>query len=393
MKLNIHKKVLRLVLGAGLLTFLVLGIFVHFGRNVVKKDMIQISDELGKASASYTEQLVTTELKQTLSELAKANAQFINREMSITQEDAEILASAMTEIMSHPENYLPKTLPDPRTSPIKNGQTYLIFAPDLRDKVTPEIQKEIALAANIGDLLEEMTQSYKSYNCTAFAGSAKGWHICSRIVLGEDGKAHFDENIPFSHERIYEFDPRIRSWYRKAAEAQHSVISDLYATIGGTGEKSYQQTGASAPFYDAEGNFAGVVGLDYSSDDIYKWINQMQISWGSLNFVLNNHGEVIFSSQSEGTFAVNNSEDLSARMGGRDLRNNPEKTIADAAKKMAAGEQGVVQIKLNDENFYLAFAPMEDLNWNFGMLVSEKEILKSFKTNCSRGILILIILS
>ena len=377
MKLNIHKKVLILVLGTGLIAFLVLGTFAYFGQKVVQKDMAEMSVELGEKSASYTEKFLTNELKKTFGNLAKVKADFINREMLITLEDAKILADAMTEIISHPENYLPKNPPDPRTSPIKNGQTYLIFAPDLRDKVTPEIQQEIALAANISDLLDEMTRNYSNYNCTAFAGSANGWHLCSRIVLGDDDKANFDENIPFSYERIYEFDPRTRPWYLKAADNQQPILSDLYTTIGGTGEKSYQQIGASAPFYDAAGNFAGVVGLDYSNDDIYKFINQTQFAQSGINFVLNERGEVIFSSQQEGVFAVNDSEDLVIRVGGRDLRNRSEKDISDATAKMVAREQGISLINLEGKDYYLAFAPMEDINWSFGMLVSEEEILNS----------------
>ena len=377
MKLNIHKKVLILVLGTGLIAFLVLGTFAYFGQKVVQKDMAEMSVELGEKSASYTEKFLTNELKKTFGNLAKVKADFINREMLITLEDAKILADAMTEIISHPENYLPKNPPDPRTSPIKNGQTYLIFAPDLRDKVTPEIQQEIAIAANIGDLLDEITRNYSNYNCTAFAGSANGWHLCSRIVLGDDDKANFDENIPFSYERIYEFDPRTRPWYLKAADNQQPILSDLYTTIGGTGEKSYQQIGASAPFYDAAGNFAGVVGLDYSNDDIYKFINQTQFAQSGINFVLNERGEIIFSSQQEGVFAVNDSEDLVIRVGGRDLRNRSEKDISDATAKMVAREQGISLINLEGKDYYLAFAPMEDINWSFGMLVSEEEILNS----------------
>ena len=377
MKLNIHNKVLVLVLGTGLIAFLVLSIFSYFGQRVVQKDMAEMSVELGEKSASYTEKFLVEELKQTFGNLVKVKAELIDHELSITVEGAGILADAMTEIMSHPENYLQKNPPDPRTTPIKNGQMYLIFAPDLRDNVTPEIQQEIALAANIGDLLDEIARDYSDYNCTVFAGSAKGWHLCSRIVLGDDGKAHFDEIIPFSHERIYEFDPRTRPWYKKAADAQEPVISDLYSTIGGAGEKSYQQIGASAPFYDAAGNFAGVVGLDYSNDDVYKFINRTQFTQNGLTFVLNEHGEIIFSSQHRGVFAVNDSEDLVSRRGRRDLRNSAEKDISDAANKMVAGEQGVLPIILDGKDYYIAFAPMKNIGWSFGMLVSEEEILKA----------------
>ena len=365
MKLNIHKKVLILVLGAGLTTFLVLGIFSYFGKNIVQRDMALMSVELGEKSANYTHNLLINQLKQTLGELALARAQFMDRELSIIKEDAEILASAMTEIMSQPENYLPKTLPDPRTDSVRNDEPYRIYAPDIRDNLTPEIQNELELAANINVILAETLKTYEGYNATAFVGGEKGWYICARLVLDKDGKTDYDNPIHFSRERIYEFDPRKRPWYIAAKNANKPVISQLYRTIEADG---YLQIGASAPFYDAAGNLIGVAGVDSSNIDLYNWVNEVSESGDIINFVLNDTGEIIFSSQTEGILAVNNS---------KDLRHSSESTLAAAAEKMVAGEQGVLPVTLNDENFYIAFASMPETGWSVGMLVSEKDILST----------------
>ena len=348
MKLSIHKKVLMLVLGAGLATFLVLGIFSYFGKNVVQKDMAQMSNELGENSANYTDEMLTAQLKQTLGELAEAKAQFIDREMSITREDAEILAEAMTEIFSHPGDYLPKNLPDPRTDSVHNGEPYRIYAPDIRDNITPEIQNELELAANVKDLLAGLLSSYKGYNATAFVGGEKGWYICARL-LRDSGQ---NEVIPFSIERIYNFDPRKRPWYIHAKAANAPVISELYRTVEASGENSYQQIGASAPFYDKAGNLIGIVGLDCSNEDLYNEINRLSESHDSFNFVVNDSGEVIFSSV-EG-----------------------DEKILEAAKSVVVDKEDIVPITLNGEDFYLAFSPMPQTGWTFGMLVPAEEILK-----------------
>ena len=374
-RLNIHKKVLLLVLGAGLTTFIVLSVFSYFGKSFVQRDKESMSVELGEKSASYTDTLLINQLKRTLGELATAKAQFIDREMSVAREDATILAEAVTEIMSHPENYSPRSLPDPRTDQIHNGELYRIYAPDIRDNVTPEIQREQDLAANVKDFLPEVLESFSSFNATAFVGGEKGWYICARLVVDENGETDFDNPIYFSHERIYEFDPRKRPWYIAAKKAGQPVISDLYSTIEAGG---YQQIGASAPFYDAEGNLLGVAGIDSSNTDLYNWINSFSVSKGTVNFVLNERGEVIFSTQDEGIFAVNKSEaDLTERKQGHDLRHIAEESLAEAVENMLNGENDVVPVKVNGENFYLAFALMPETGWSFGMLVPADEILKT----------------
>ena len=376
MKLNIHGKVLRLVLGAGLTAFLVLGTFVYFGKQVVQQDMETMSVELGEKSASYTNDLLTEQLKHTLSELAEAKAQFIDREMSIALEDAKILANAMTDIMSHPESYFPKTLPDPRTDPIHNDEAYRIYAPDIRDNLTAEIQNELALASNINELLTEILKSYKGVSASTFVAGEKGWHIGNRQLLDAEGKVDYNRVIPFSHERIYEYDPRKRPWFVSAKNAGAPVVSDIYRTVEAN---SALQVGASAPFYDAEGNFIGVAGVDSANEDLYEKINRLMVSKGTVNFVLDKYGKIIFSSQEKGTLAVKAEDDFSRRHGGHDLRNNPEKNIAALAKRMVGGEEGIFPLVVDGKNSYAAFTQMYETGWSFCLIVAEDEIFNMTK--------------
>ena len=81
----------------------------------------------------------------------------------------------------------------------------------------------------------------------------------------------------------------------------------------------------------------------------------------------------MLSSEKEGIFAVNRN---SANSGESDLRKISDKDLASAVEKMIAGEEGIALIKLNDENFYLAYSPMKSSGWSFGMVISEAEILK-----------------
>ena len=373
MKLNIHMKVLILVLGAGLTAFIVLGIFSFLGYRVVQRDMQDMSQELSENSASYIDNLIKENVKNTLGSLAIAKAQFIDRQMAAVRENAEILANAMTQIFSHPENYPQESLPDPRFDPIRNNEPYRIYAPDIRNNVTPDIEREFALAANIKYLLADLAKTYKDCDATAFVGGEKGWYICTRLVTDSTGKTDFNSIIPFSEERIYKFDPRKRPWYISAKNANAPVISDSYRAVD-TG--NYQQIGASAPFYDANGNLVGICGLDASSEDIYKEINKATAGKDSFNFVINDNGKIIFASDDNGKFSADTTSNFISYLGiDEDLRNNPEKTIVDAANKMISGENGVLLINFNENRFYLAFAPLEETGWSFGMIIPEKDII------------------
>ena len=96
-----------------------------------------------------------------------------------------------------------------------------------------------------------------------------------------------------------------------------------------------------------------MAGLDASNEDIFNYVNNS----GDLSFVLNERGEILFwSSTVEKEF------------------------FTEAARKVVAGESGVVPLTLNDKDFYLAFASMKDIGWSFGMMVSEDEVLQSTRT-------------
>ena len=210
MKWNIHQRVRWLVLSAGILSFCVLSIIGFFGVSSIQRDVSKMGTELGESSANYTQNILTDQLKQTLSELSAARADYINRDMERMMHDVIILAETMTEIASHPENYNPRTLPDPRYERIGKAETYIIYSPSLReDGVDSALRQEIEIASNIRDYLVPLAKSYLEYKSSFYVGSKNGYFLCSGILPGVDYS-------PIIDDEIYNYDPRQRPWYQNA---------------------------------------------------------------------------------------------------------------------------------------------------------------------------------
>ena len=354
-KWSIEKKLFVLVLAAGILSFLALTGLAVYGMNLVRNEMDELGAKVGKAGADFTQTLMEYQLKKTLGELATARAEFIEHETDLIRQDVEILARTMTKIASNPENYKPIEVIDPRNSPVKMGESYIIYAPDLKGNVTPEIRNEILIAGNIRNLLMPVAKSFMDYKSSFYVGSKNGWFICSSIFPGQ-------EFSPVTDDELYKYDPRLRPWYKNAINADGVVFSDLYENIDSA---EYQLIGCSAPYYDRNG-VAGVVGLDLSNKDIYEVISATYIGENSFNFVLNNRGEVIFSSRMQG--------DIKATSENKDLRRSSTRGLAHAARRMVEGNRGVLPVIIDDEEYYLAYAPMKSLGWSFGILTLSKDI-------------------
>ena len=362
-KLNIHKKVLVLVLSAGILSFLVLGGIALYGLSSIRADVSEMGTDFGESGAKYTQSLLTKQLTETLAALVSSRAEYIDRDMERMMEDVIILAETMTEIASNPQNYAPRTLPDPRYERIGKAETYIIYSPSLREQgVDSALRSEIEIASNIRDYLVPLAKSYGSYKSSFYVGSKNGYFLCSGILPGVDYS-------PIIEEEIYNYDPRQRPWYQTAQEANKPLFSDVYADIDVDEDGLlYQVVGCSAPYYDANG-FAGVVGLDLSNADINKAVVQTGIGDRGFSFVLNDKGQVIISAQKDGIFA--------AKEDAPDLRHDKNTALADTVKSMVNGESGVNLVKIDGSDYYIAFAPMPSIGWSFATLIREEEILNS----------------
>ena len=360
-KWNIHKKVLVLVLSAGILSFFILSGIALYGMSAIRRNVSEMGTELGESGANYTQNLMTQQLKETLGALAKARAEYIDTSMERVLQDVALLAETMTEIASHPEHYVPRTLPDPRYEKIGKAETYIIYSPELRaNDISPEVRRKIEIESNIRDYLVPIAKSYLNFKCSFYVGSREGFFLCSGILPGTDYS-------PIIDDEIYNYDPRQRPWYQNAQAANKPIFSDVYADIdfdeNGT---PFQVVGCSAPYYDTEG-FAGVVGIDISNTDLNNTVIETGVGDNGFSFVLDSKGKVIVSAKKEGIFAA--TED------GEDLRHAKDTSLADAAKSMVNGESGVRLVKVNGEDYYIAYSPMPSVGWSFATLTREEVIL------------------
>ena len=358
MKWNIQKRLLVLVLAAGILSFLAMSGLSFYGMSIMRDEMNELGEKVGKAGANFTKTLITYQLKRNLSELAQARAEFIEHETDLIREDVTILAASMTRIASNPENYKPIKLLDPRNDLIRNFDTYVLYSPEhYQNGITPELRREISIAGNIRTVLMPLAKSFDGYESEFYIGSKNGYAICTTVF------PDLSDSIKFNDMEIYQYDCRQRPWYKNAINAGAPVFSDLYINVDPT---ESQRIGCSAPYYDKNG-VAGVVGLDISNVDIFTTVDETIIGKNGFSFVLNNKGEVVLSSRTSG--------ELIAIANGGDLRKNASRRgLASAAQKMVEGKSGSMSVVIDGEEYFLAYAPMSRIGWSFATLTLRKDI-------------------
>ena len=299
-----------------------------------------------------------------MAELAKAEAGYIDRELSLMEHDVLILSEALTWIQMHPENFLPGNVLDLYNGKVPPAAPCILYSPDVRERGIETVQKEVELAANIKGTLVPIEKSYGNdrYSATYFA-SKHGFLICSSVFPG-------DEYSPLSDDPAFDYDPRGRPWYVNAVEANKVVFSLPYFTILNEEHRDVEVISCSAPYYDAKG-IAGVASLDVATEKLRRYINDTAIGEKGINFVMTNEGRIVFSPIREGVLAETDKP--------QDLRKSDVTELSRAAQQMAGGERGMMPLEIYGEKYMLTFAPIPTMGWSLGVLVSQDDISSSLQ--------------
>lgn len=358
---NIRKQVLLLVLSCGLLTFLTVGLLFFYTMENTKHALARQGFLVGESVADSIATFTQNRAEKWLQATTKEQAEHIDRELAVYGEDAVYLADIMTAIMSAPEDYRPRDLPSASDSvDIVSGMPHIHYSQELlRQGISEELEQEIAFASNFADSLIPMTPSYNDSHVTFFAASRKGYMICMDIIPESDGTQEVYPTEDLRKNFVENYNPTLRPWYTDAQRKQRLTDTDVYI-----GKNGILELACAAPYYDSEG-FAGVVGLAISVKDIHLNIATTD-SIGS-NFALGENGSVVFSSWTEGV--------LAAKPENIDLRETDAPSLAEAARRMVAGENDTMPVIVDGKKYTLAFAPMKKLEWSYGTLISEEEIM------------------
>ena len=359
--MNIFRRMLVLLFSTALLSFFAFGFVSFFNMKEIYKGTIANSKEVGDKTAEFTEDFAVEQATKHLRALALEKSQRMEKGMLEVKYDAETIAMHMGQILSQPDKYKETTIPNHKETTIYSGEAYVHYAPEVeRNGISDELKHDVAISANIADLLKIISSFYEGYQTSFYIGSKNGYLICVDNLPDKQGKINFTEEFNNT------FDPRERLWYKEVEEAQKTRITNFYTAADG-----YLAVTFAVPYYDKNG-FAGVAAVGASLESLYKQLTEDSRENSNINFALNNNCEVVLSSAKTGTFAVSKEH--------KDLRNSKDISLANEAVKMASGTSNVALITVDGKEYYLAYAPMPSIGWCFGTLIERDEVIKPAQT-------------
>ena len=355
-KMGIQKRILLLLLAAGIGTFFVLSAASFFSLYQARSDALDTGGAMGKTVAEFAGDFTVRQAKKRISDVAAEKAGNVERAVADILADADNLAKTMNVILSDNNAYPSIMLTTPTEVSIPGNTAYIYLNRGISDRIffDQALMRDIGTSSNIAKCLELTSRRYNS-DTSCYIASENGYLIWADGLSEGQTMAEFPE--------VYlkqEFDASKRPWYIAAKKAGHPIVTDVYISVEGDSEIT-----CAAPYYE-NGKFAGVAGVSTPLHALYEIVQEKRLGAESVNFALNEKGCVVLSSKNEGTLSVSQEQ--------KDLRLSPERSLAVEAASMAAGKSDVALVTVDGEEYYLAYAPMPLLGWSFGTLVKRETV-------------------
>ena len=358
---NIKNRVMRLLITISLTSFIFCTILGLYGMLTVKNEMELMGKQLESSATAEINSFLVHHNKNELLGLVNERARQMDTILNQMMQDVQVVSLTMTDILEHPERYSPQQRYRPNS--IKDGWSIgLLLTPSAAENFYG-LQNEIAMAANIQSVLKNTALNYK-FPMSIQVAMERGFQIEADTNEEDMNLYYFENPNPY-----YVFNYQVRPWYVKAKAENRTVFTDSFADGNPNREGAVM---LCATPINANSEFVGVVGLGFAISSISDVVLKTSIGKTGFAFIMNDNGQVIISPKKEGTLSVNKNELP-------DLRQSAEPTLAIAAKLMSRGNIGISQVVVDGEEYFLAFTPLENVDWNFGVMIESEEIFEPAK--------------
>lgn len=319
---TIRKKVRAIVLYISVIALIITGAVGIYG-------MLRIQED--------SESALVSQMENNLEALIDAKSDFADSELGRDAGHVSNFSQYIHELYASPQNYVSReVLPCRRETEgrIVMQRTMLNEGVDVNS-----VMNEIKLFGNLEQLWAPVMEAYNGTLLVMYAATESGVMIAyglnSLEALPEEG-----------HTEAY-FDFHSRPWYKEAKEKGRVIFTDIYEDGYGRG----LTITCAAPFYNAEGKFAGVVGMDVLIGNLYNAIVDVDLGSESYTFLADKTGKIITPG------------------GGAQMISDITTSLA---YKIMSGKPGV---SLSNSRVYYAYTPIKSTGWILCSSIPERVII------------------
>lgn len=251
-------------------------------------------------------------------------------------ENVDTFADFIHDLYTHPD--MVKDMTPPPTSADNKGILTMQSALISEDIKEEDIKEERALLGNLRMIFYPIMIENEGIITSAYIATERG------LTMAYDTQS--DIKVPYPYFNAWE-----TSWYQLAKEAGKTVFTDVYLDSFGRG----LTITCVAPFYEADGSFAGVVGMDILIQDLYQNAISMNMDSNYYAMLVDKKGTVI---------SPNVDADALEKQEGID------------SKIISGIMSGATDVAISETDVYFAYSTVKSTDWKFCIRIPEAVVLE-----------------
>lgn len=404
--LSITTKIISIILCTLLFSEIIISITSYTNMNNLGNYSKNIISDLGTYSSNSSENALKQQSEVYLEKLSKSSSDISNEILKNVSKQVRTVSLSLESIYQNKNNFK-GSLPPLPDMVVNNSETDKVYAID-PENISED--RTLALSYDPGEYHLEPSNNIYRTNINDWESLSDNERkeiqnskvVVSNNIMPQDIKTQIFllSNIAYTIMPIYKsnsaissayiatesgifykysdesstirFDPRERPWYKNATS---SIKKDgKYVPIW---ESPYidKQKGVlcitcSQAFCDSYGNILGVVAFDMYLSDISKYILYHNNKNSGYTFLLDKNGNIVMHPE----YSLENHEN---NFDNTPLEGNIDETYRNVLLNMKNGKNGIEKAKIQGIDYYIAYSPMEETGWSFGIVTKTDEIIQA----------------
>ena len=287
-----------------------------------------------------------------LTQTAIQSADNTDWELDMLRHDAAVLAERTEEILREPWRYSEYDIEAPKKENGGKLSLQLLYASDFAGISAGEMSL-VRKLAGLGPLMEEMIAD-------------NGYHAQDMVISLPNGvtilmDACSDHKID-ENGNVAVFDAEDRPWWKGAVETKKTYFAPV--NFSATNQTAEFELGI--PVY-IDGELAAVVEAAMELDTLQEIVSRISYGENGFSVIVSDDGKVIYSPRKEGDLKMDG-------VYSSDIRDSGNEELTGIVETALKGEVGYTNVKVDGEDYYVAYAPLDTVSWAEMLFVSKKEL-------------------
>ncbi len=342
---SISKRVKKTLLSISLTAVIITTAVAVISMMLIRNRVVQDSKDLGDSATNTAAESLTEQMEQNRLNVANSRAEYAGAQLNRISGYIESFRSDVEYLYAHADRYTQV----PVLPPSKENAGKYVLMRDLQNESIKleDIQEEMGLMGNMESSFASTMEVAGDEIATIYMGLECG------VMISYDPSSQLADPGP-EKESYYDF--KDRSWYQDAKAAGDVIFSETYLDGYGRG----LTISCSAPFRNAEGDFAGVISMDILIDDLLQSIINLKSSDGSYVMLVEKDGDIIASPYMKKDQAEFDN-----------IKNDTSSEMNEVADQILSGVSGITK---TDEGVYYSYAEIGLTDWTLVIYIPAESI-------------------